>query len=101
MVYQTGRYFLPLVQMISIPLTIIGIMPGFWILNMLTGGIVGGLPIPVYFTATAMIGMIALAGIADRNAILLLDFIKSVRDRGVPLKEALIEAALSDFVPSF
>ena len=83
MVYQTGSYLMPLVQMISIPLTIIGIMPGFWLLNVLTGGVVGGYADPVYFTATAMIGMIALAGIADRNAILLLDFIKSVRDRGV------------------
>ncbi len=99
MVYQTGSYLLPLVQMISIPLTIIGIMPGFWILNMLTGGIVGGYADPVYFTATAMIGMIALAGIADRNAILLLDFIKSVRDRGVPLKEALIESGAVRFRP--
>ena len=42
----------------------------------------GGHADPVYFTATAMIGMIALAGIADRNAILLLDFIQSVRAAG-------------------
>ena len=42
----------------------------------------GGYANPVYFTATATIGMIALAGIADRNAILLLDFIQHVRARG-------------------
>jgi multidrug efflux pump subunit AcrB len=92
MVYQTGSYLIPLVQMISIPLTIIGIMPGFWLLNVATGGIVGGYSDPVYFTATAMIGMIALAGIADRNAILLLDFIRTVRERGATLHEALIES---------
>ena len=68
--------------MISIPLTIIGIMPGFWLLNVLTGTTIGGYANPVYFTATAMIGMIALAGIADRNAILLIDFIQHGPGRG-------------------
>ncbi|MFO0849593.1 MAG: efflux RND transporter permease subunit [Gemmataceae bacterium] len=82
MVYQTGSYLIPLVQMISIPLTVIGIMPGFWLLNAAVGTTVGGYADPVYFTATAMIGMIALAGIADRNAILLLDFIQHVRTAG-------------------
>ncbi|MFO0936814.1 MAG: efflux RND transporter permease subunit [Gemmataceae bacterium] len=99
MVYQTGSYMIPLVQMISIPLTIIGIMPGFWLLNVATGSTVGGYANPVYFTATAMIGMIALAGIADRNAILLLDFIQHVRDRGGSLKEALIESGAVRFRP--
>ncbi len=99
MVYQTGSYLIPLVQMISIPLTVIGIMPGFWLLNALTGTTVGGYANPVYFTATAMIGMIALAGIADRNAILLLDFIQHVRARGVDLKEALIESGAVRFRP--
>jgi multidrug efflux pump subunit AcrB len=99
MVYQTGSYLIPLVQMISIPLTIIGIMPGFWLLNVVTGTTVGGFANPVYFTATAMIGMIALAGIADRNAILLLDFIQHVRARGASLKEALIESGAVRFRP--
>jgi multidrug efflux pump subunit AcrB len=99
MAYQTGSYLIPLVQMISIPLTIIGIMPGFWLLNVSTGSTVGGYANPVYFTATAMIGMIALAGIADRNAILLLDFIQHVRDRGASLKEALIESGAVRFRP--
>ena len=99
MVYQTGSYLIPLVQMISIPLTVIGIMPGFWLLNLTTGGTVGGYANPVYFTATAMIGMIALAGIADRNAILLLDFIQHVRARGAGLKEALIESGAVRFRP--
>ncbi|MCE9561557.1 MAG: efflux RND transporter permease subunit [Planctomycetes bacterium] len=99
MVYQTGSYLIPLVQMISIPLTVIGIMPGFWLLNLVTGTTVGGFANPVYFTATAMIGMIALAGIADRNAILLIDFIQHVRDRGATLKEALIESGAVRFRP--
>ena len=99
MVYQTGSYLIPLVQMISIPLTIIGIMPGFWLLNVYAGVTIGGYANPVYFTATAMIGMIALAGIADRNAILLLDFIQHVRSRGASLKEALIESGAVRFRP--
>jgi multidrug efflux pump subunit AcrB len=99
MVYQTGSYLIPLVQMISIPLTVVGIMPGFWLLNLVTGTTVGGYANPVYFTATAMIGMIALAGIADRNAILLLDFIQHVRARGASLKEALIESGAVRFRP--
>lgn len=99
MVYQTNSFMIPLVQMISIPLTIIGIMPGFWLLNLYTGNTIGGYANPVYFTATAMIGMIALAGIADRNAILLLDFIQHVRDRGASLKEALIESGAVRFRP--
>jgi multidrug efflux pump subunit AcrB len=85
--------------MISIPLTVIGIMPGFYLLNVSVGGTVGGYANPVYFTATAMIGMIALAGIADRNAILLLDFIQHVRQRGASLKEALIESGAVRFRP--
>jgi multidrug efflux pump subunit AcrB len=92
MVHQTGSYLIPLVQMISIPLTVIGIMPGFWLLNAATGTTVGGHANPVYFTATAMVGMIALAGIADRNAILLLDFVAHARARGATLKEALVES---------
>ena len=53
----------------------------------------------MYFTATGMIGMIALAGIADRNAILLLDFIAHVRSRGASLKNALIESGAVRFRP--
>ncbi|HLW67570.1 MAG TPA: efflux RND transporter permease subunit [Gemmataceae bacterium] len=99
LVWQTGSYTMPLVRMISIPLTIIGIMPGFWLLNVFHGGPVGGYANPVYFTATAMIGMIALAGIADRNAILLIDFIQHVLQRGETLKEALIESGAVRFRP--
>jgi multidrug efflux pump subunit AcrB len=92
LVFQTGSYAMPLVLMISIPLTAIGILPGFWILNLLAGGSVEGHPDPVFFTATAMIGMIALAGIAVRNAILLIEFVHEALRRGVPLREALIQS---------
>jgi multidrug efflux pump subunit AcrB len=99
LVWQTGSYTLPLVRMISIPLTIIGIMPGFWVLNTLWNHPVGGYPNPVFFTATAMIGMVALAGIADRNAILLIDFIQTVLERGGSLRDALIESGAVRFRP--
>ena len=101
LVWHTGSYTLPLVRMISIPLTIIGIMPGFWLLNALWNQPIGGYPNPVFFTATAMIGMIALAGIADRNAILLIDFIQTVLERGGTLREALIESGAVRFRPIF
>jgi multidrug efflux pump subunit AcrB len=101
LVWQTGSYSMPLVRMISIPLTIIGIMPGFWLLNGLWSQPVGGYENPVYFTATAMIGMIALAGIADRNAILLIDFIHTVLERGGTLRQALIESGAVRFRPIF
>jgi multidrug efflux pump subunit AcrB len=101
LVWQTGSYSMPLVRMISIPLTIIGIMPGFWLLNVLWNHPIGGYPDPVFFTATAMIGMIALAGIADRNAILLIDFIHHVLQRGDDLKRALIESGAVRFRPIF
>jgi len=78
--------------MISIPLTLIGILPGFWLLDVLTGGPVGGFPNPIFFTATAMIGMIALAGIAVRNAILLIEFVHVELAHGVPLRAALLRA---------
>jgi multidrug efflux pump subunit AcrB len=92
LVYQTASYAMPLILMISIPLTLIGIMPGFWLLNLFAGGDVGGHPDPVFFTATAMIGMIALAGIAVRNAILLIEFVHVALGRGESLREALLVA---------
>jgi multidrug efflux pump subunit AcrB len=79
--YETRSYVLPLIIMISIPLTMIGIMPGFWILNLLAGGEVGGYADQIFFTATAMIGMIALSGIVVRNAIILIDFIRKCARR--------------------
>lgn len=90
--YQTRSYAMPLVLMISIPLTLIGIAPGFWLLNVITGAPVAGHANPTFFTATAMIGVIALSGIAVRNAILLIEFLHAGLARGTPLREAILEA---------
>lgn len=89
---ETGSAVLPLIIMAAIPLTMIGIMPGFWALNLVQDKLVGGYHTPVFFTATAMIGMIALAGIVVRNSIILIDFIHHALRRGTPLKEAIIES---------
>jgi multidrug efflux pump subunit AcrB len=92
LIYQTGSYAMPLILMISIPLTLIGIMPGFWLLSALGGEEVGGFANPTFFTATAMIGMIALAGIAVRNAILLIEFLHVGLQRGADLRDATLQA---------
>ena len=78
-VAQFQSFLTPLVIMAPIPLTLIGILPGHW----LTGS---------YFTATSMIGFIALAGIIVRNSILLVDFIQHQEAEGIPLLEAVIRA---------
>jgi multidrug efflux pump subunit AcrB len=79
-VAQFRSYLVPLVIMAPIPLTIIGIMPGHALLG-------------AQFTATSMIGMIALAGIIVRNSILLVDFINQQVREGKPLEDSVIEAA--------
>ena len=92
LVGQTKSYFMPLVLMISIPLTIIGIMPGFFLLNLVATHPVGGYPNPIFFTATAMIGMIGISGLAVRNAILLIDFIQEALARGETFREAILKS---------
>lgn len=89
---ETGSYVLPLIIMGAIPLTMIGVMPGFWLLNLIADRPVGGFDTPVFFTATAMIGMIALSGIVVRNSIILIDFIHHALKRGASLQEAIIES---------
>ncbi|MEJ8568702.1 efflux RND transporter permease subunit [Elongatibacter sediminis] len=89
---QTGSTALALIIMSSIPLTIIGIMPGFWLMNGFGERVVANAPDPVLFTATAMIGMIALAGIVVRNSLILVEFITQARSGGLPLREALLQA---------
>ncbi len=101
LVYETGSYALPLIIMLSIPLTAIGIMPGFFGLNLVVNESVGGYGNPVFFTATAMIGMIALAGIVVRNGVILIDFIQHTVARGVPLKQAILESGAVRFRPIF
>ena len=85
-VAQFRSFVLPLVIMTPIPLTLIGIVLGHWAL---------GAP----FSAPSMIGFISLAGIIVRNSILLVDFIRHARERGTPLKEALLEAGSVRMLP--
>jgi multidrug efflux pump subunit AcrB len=91
LIIETNSFFMPLVIMLAIPLTLLGIMPGFWLLNLLTGETVGGFGNPVFFTATSMIGMIALGGIVIRNSLVLIEFIHQALDRGEPLRKALLD----------
>jgi multidrug efflux pump subunit AcrB len=73
------NFTVPFVMMIAIPLSLVGILVGHWLMG-------------AFFTATSMIGLIALAGIMVRNSILLIDFINLRLKDGIPLKEAVIEA---------
>lgn len=92
LVAQMGSFGIPVVVMLAIPLTILGVMPGFWLLNVLNAQHVGGFLDPVYFTATGMIGMIALAGIVTRDSIILVDFIHLSLARGRSLFDAIMES---------
>jgi multidrug efflux pump subunit AcrB len=92
LVGQTRSFAVPVVVMMAIPLSILGIMPGFWLLNAVAGGQVGGYAAPIFFTATGMIGMIALAGIVTRDAIILVDFIHLSIARGRSLFDAIMES---------
>jgi len=85
-VAQFGSFKLPLVILTPIPLTFIGILGGHWLFG-------------AAFTATSMIGFIALAGIIVRNSILLVDFIRHAAREGRELKEVLIEAGSIRFKP--
>ncbi len=102
LVGQTGSLGVPLIMMIAIPLTVIGIMPGFWLINLFTTP-VAGYATPIYFTATAMIGMIALAGIVVRNSIILIDFIGNIYRNNpvISLADAIIEAGATRLNPIF
>lgn len=79
LVGYTGSFIIPLILMGAIPLEMIGIMPGFAIIK-------------VYFTATSMIGAIALSGIVIRNSLLLLEFINDRKKEGNNIVDSLIEA---------
>ncbi|WP_299462336.1 efflux RND transporter permease subunit [uncultured Gimesia sp.] len=92
LMFQTGSRILPVLIMLAIPLTLIGILPGFWLLNVIMDVPVGGHPNPVFFTATAMIGIIALAGIVVRNSVVLIDFIHLAQKEGFSLQEAVIRS---------
>jgi len=94
LMFQTGSRILPIVIMLAIPLTLIGIMPGFWLLNVIVDKPIDGHPNPVFFTATAMIGMIALAGVVIRNSVVLIDFIHLGQAEGMSLKESIIRSVV-------
>ena len=85
-VAQFGSYLTPLIIMAPIPLTIIGVMPGHALLG-------------AQYTATSMIGMIALAGIIVRNSILLVDFINLQVRAGVDFKQAVVHSAITRAQP--
>jgi multidrug efflux pump subunit AcrB len=85
-VAQTGSYRVPLIIMAPIPLTIVGVLPGHALLG-------------AQYTATSMIGMIALAGIIVRNSILLVDFIALQVAAGVPLRDAVARSAATRAPP--
>jgi len=80
-VAQFHSYLIPLIIMAPIPLTLIGILPGHALLG-------------AKFTATSMIGMIALAGIIVRNSILLVDFINKLTTQGMDFAAAVVESAV-------
>jgi multidrug efflux pump subunit AcrB len=93
-VLETGSFFLPLLIMVAIPLTAIGIMPGFYILNLFMNTGAGIYETPVFFTATGMIGMIALGGIVVRNSIVLIGFIRDALAEGMDFREAILESGV-------
>ncbi len=72
------NFTVPLVMLAAIPLSLIGVVLGHWVMH-------------AYFTATSMVGFIALAGVMVRNSILLIDFINIRLKDGIPLKQAIIE----------
>ena len=81
-----GSFRVPWVMMIAIPLSLVGILPGHWLFG-------------AFFTATSMIGFIALAGIMVRNSVLLIDFVDLERAAGRSLAEAVQEAVAVRFRP--
>lgn len=85
-VAQFGSYLMPLIIMAPIPMTVVGVMPGHALLG-------------AQFTATSMIGMIALAGIIVRNSILLVDFINLQLAEGVPFERAIVQSAITRAQP--
>ena len=85
-VAQFGSFKLPIVILVPVPLTLIGIMFGHWLFG-------------AHFTATSMIGFIALAGIIVRNSILLVDFIRTAAHEDLSLRETLLEAGSIRFKP--
>jgi multidrug efflux pump subunit AcrB len=72
-------FSLPLVAMAAIPLGMVGIFPGHWLMHQ-------------GFSVTSLVGVLALSGIVIRNSLLIVDFVLDYRKQGMPLKEAIVEA---------
>ena len=90
LVAQFSSFKEPLIIMSTIPLGLIGVLPGFMVLGWLGD---------IYFNATSMIGVIALAGIAVNNSIILLEYLNSLKGTGLGLEEALVQAGMTRFRP--
>ncbi len=90
LVAQFGSVRIPLLIMGTIPLAMIGVMPGFAFLGALNG---------IYFNATSMIGVIALAGIVVNNAIIFLEYLNDLKREKIELKEAILRAGKTRLLP--
>ncbi|NTW45514.1 MAG: efflux RND transporter permease subunit [Candidatus Moranbacteria bacterium] len=87
---KTESLFVPLLIMVSIPLGLIGVFPGFALLHAIKG---------TYFNATSMIGVISLAGLSVKNSVIFLEYLEPLRKAGKPLKEALVETGRVRLLP--
>jgi len=87
---KTESLFVPLLIMVSIPLALIGVLPGFAILQAIKG---------TYFNATSMIGVIALAGLAVKNAVIYLEYLEPLKKSGKTIEEALVETGRIRLLP--
>ncbi|QCT94144.1 efflux RND transporter permease subunit [Caminibacter mediatlanticus TB-2] len=96
MVAYYKNFRVPRIVLAAVPLTFIGVLPGHAIMNWITLALFNT---KTYFTATSMIGFIALAGIVVRNSLLLIDFTNDLIKRGRSINEAVIEAAATRFRP--
>ena len=75
------------------------IMPGFWVFNVFLTHPVEGFQNPIFFTATSMIGMIALGGIVIRNSLVLIEFIQDALKQDIALKEAILRSGTIRYRP--
>ncbi len=91
LVARFRSFTIPLVVLAAVPLAVIGVLPGFALLA----------PFGIYFSATAMIGLIALIGIVVRNSIILIEFIEDKLNEGIPMHDALVEATTARTRPIF
>ena len=90
LVAQSRSLKTPLLVMGTILLAMIGIMPGFALLGFTKG---------IFFNATSMIGVIALSGIVVNNAIIFLEYLNELKEKGRPIKEAIVETGETRFLP--